>query len=150
MNREEQRILHGMFYHREMVGEAMPYSAAEINWLAKNPIYKGSEWLGPDKKLQSIQEDGEDYLAVIGLTSARAQRPLRYLAAGGYVKFKKEGGFFRVEITGPGADLARELHTVWGRLNVLYKNHRDGLYWFILTVLVSMLTAILTTWLTAT
>ena len=144
MNKEEAQILHGLYYHREIVGEELPYTAAEINWLVHTSIPKGRKWLGPDSKLKSIENETDNYLLTISATSAAAGRPLAYLQACGYITYKKDGGFFRIAVTGTGADLARELDTFWGRANVLYKKHRDGVLWFAATVLVSLVTTLVT------
>ncbi len=74
MNTEEAQLLHGLYYHREIVGEELPYSAAELNWLVQTPIPKGKQWLGEDGKLKSIETMADDYLASIGATSAAAGR----------------------------------------------------------------------------
>jgi len=142
MNKQEAQILHGLYYHREIVGEENLYSASEINWLVHTPIPKGKEWQGPDGRLKTIETKTDNYLATIGATSAAAARPLAYLQACGYITYKKDGGGFRVAITGTGADLARELNTFWGRANVLYKKHKDGILWFLATVLVSLITTL--------
>ncbi|MFC1685281.1 hypothetical protein ACFL0R_07435, partial [Pseudomonadota bacterium] len=99
-----------------------------------------------DGKLQSLENENDDYLATIGATSAAAERPLAYLQALGYITYKKENGIFRIAVTGLGADVARELATFWGRLNLVYKQHKDGVLWFLATVLVSIITALVTTY----
>lgn len=144
MNMEEARLLHGLYYHREIVGEELPYSAAELNWLVQTPIPNGKQWLGEDGKLKSIETMADDYLASIGATSAAAGRPLAYLEASGYIKYRKDANFFRIAVTAIGADLARELDTRLGRINILYKKHKDGVLWFLATVLISLITALLT------
>jgi hypothetical protein len=144
MNKEEAQILHGLYYHREIVGEELPYSAAELNWLVITPIPKGRSWAGEDGKLKSIETETDDYLSSIGATSAAAARPLAYLQASGYITYRKDSGFFRVAVTGSGADLARELDTFWGRANILYKKHKDGVLWLLATVLVSLITTLIT------
>lgn len=144
MNTEEARLLHGLYYHREIVGEELPYSAAELNWLVETPIPKGKRWLGDDGKLKSIETKADNYLASIGATSAAAGRPLAYLEASGYIKYRKDANFFRIAVTGSGADLARELDTRLGRINIIYKKHKDGVLWFLATVLTSLITTLLT------
>jgi len=143
MNKEEARILHGLYYYREMIGEEMTYTANEIKWLAKNSICNGKSWAS-DGKLKSVEDKSEDYLASISATSAASARPLTYLKEAGYIFFRKDANVFRISVTGPGADLARQLHTPWGQLNVWYKKHKDGILWFFVTVSVSIVTTILT------
>jgi len=144
MNKEEERILHGLYYHREIVGEELPFTAGEINWLINTPIPKGREWLSPDGKLKSMESKTDDYLASIGATSVAAGRPLAYLQTSGYITYKKDGGFFRIAVTGAGADLARELNTSLGRVNILYKKHKDGVLMVSAIALVSLIISLVT------
>ena len=102
---------------------------------------EGANWQ-KDGKLQSLESKVDKHLASIGATSAAAARPLAYLQGHGYIKYEKELGWFLIEVTASGADIARELHTLWGRANILYKQHKDGVLWFLATVLVSLLTAL--------
>ncbi|MCL5884074.1 MAG: hypothetical protein M1377_01775 [Deltaproteobacteria bacterium] len=143
MNKEEEKILHGLYYNREIVGEEVPYSPSEINWLIKSSLKKGREWRGNDGKLQSIYNENDNYLESIGATSAAAERPLTYLQEAGYIRYKKDSNYFRVAVTGKGADYARDLDTLTGRINIWYKNKKDGILWFIISVLVTIITAIL-------
>jgi len=144
MNKEEEKILHGLYFNREIVGEDVPYSPSEINWLIKSSIENGKKWRGKDGKLQSIYNESDDYLESIGATSAAAQRPLSYLQDAGYIIYKKDSNYFRIAVTGKGADIARELDTRIGRFNLIYKKNKDGIFWFIATVLVSLITTLLT------
>jgi hypothetical protein len=144
MNREEAQILHGLYYHREFVGEEFLVTAGEIYWLVNTPVPKGREWHGPDGKLKSMERTTDNYLTSIVATSAAVERPLAYLQASGYITYKNDGGSLRITVTRAGADLARELNTFWGRVNVLYKKHKDGVLWFLATVLVSLVTALMT------
>lgn len=144
MNREEAKILHGLYYHREMIDEEMSYTAREIKWLAKHSYSEAKEWQGADGKLKSIEDKNEDHLASIGATSAAASRPLVYLKEAGYISFRKDKNFFIIAVTVGGADLARQLHTPWGQVNVWFKTHKDGILWFFVTVVVSIVTTILT------
>lgn len=146
MNQEEARLLHGLYYHREIVGEELPFTAAELNWLVNTSIPEGKKWKGEGGKLKSLESDADDYLAGIGATSAAASRPLAYLQSHGYIRYKKGSNFLRIAVTGAGADVARELDTFWGRVNLLYKRHKDGVLWLLATVLVSLITTLVTRW----
>ena len=142
MNTAEAKILHGLYFHRRMVGEQVIYSASELNWLTKASFRQGRKWQGPDGKLNSLESKGDNYLAAISATSADSQRPIRYLEAAGYITYSNAGGF-RLSVTAKGADLARELDTSLGRLNILYKKHKDGVLWFVATILVSLITTLI-------
>src|SRR5687768_1628925 len=94
MNKEEEQILHGLYYHRRIVGDEFPYAAAQINWLVHTPIPKGREWRGPDGKLKSKETETGDYLNNITTTSAAAKRPLSYLQSCDYITCKTDGDVF--------------------------------------------------------
>ena len=143
MNSAEAKILHGLYFHRQMVGEEMIYSAEELNWLAHASFKEGRKWKGQDGKLHALESKGDDYLAKLGATSADAQRPIRYLEAAGYIAYSSAGGF-RISVTAKGADMARELDSWVGRLNILYKKNKDGFIWVTVTVLVSLITTLVT------
>jgi hypothetical protein len=144
MNKQEKLILHGLYYDRQYVDEKKPYTANEIKWLAGNFCYRGKEWRGKDGELKSIEDEDEDYLASKNATSAAATRELTYLKDGGYISFTKEGSSLLIGVTVKGADLARELDTRFGPLNIWYKNHKDGLLGLLVTVVVSIVTTIVT------
>ena len=143
MNSDEAKILHGLYFHRQMIGEELHYSAGEIRWLTLHSFGEGKEWQRPDGTLNSFESGPDHQLALIGATSADAQRPVTYLLAAGYITCKNSVGF-RISVTAAGADLARELDSWLGRLNVLYKKHKDGVVWLTATVLVSLVTALVT------
>jgi len=113
MNKEEARILHGLFYNRG-IGERVSYSAGELNWLKTKSFREGAKWRG-----QSLESGADKHLASIGAISAAAARPLAYLQGQGYIKYGKELGWFLIEVTASGADTARKLHTFWGRTDLL-------------------------------
>lgn len=144
MNIEEKQILHGLYFVRRMVGEFIPISSGEIMWLTKAALPSGRTWKNKDGSLKTSEEAGEDYLARIGATSAAAERPLVYLHQMGYIEYEKQHGLFRIAVTARGADLARELDTHLGRLNVFYREHKDGVLWLVVTVLVSFATSLVT------
>lgn len=149
MNSEEKRVLHGLYYHREMVGEAIPFVSNEIVWLTRTKLPNTRNWRKQDGSLRSAEEKAANHLATVGATSARAERPLSYLQQSGFIDYTIQGGMFRISVTAKGADLARELDTRWGRFNVIYKEHKEGAVSLLLTVLVSLVTALLTSLLIA-
>jgi len=111
MNSEEKRVLHGLYYYREMVGEQVPISSDEIVWLIRTKLPNTRNWRKQDGSLHGAEEKSENWLATSGATSGRAERPLVYLQQTGFIEYTKEHGAFRVSVTAKGADLARELNT---------------------------------------
>ena len=64
MNKTEAKILHGLYFHREMIGEEMIYSAAEINWLANVSFGEANNWQNSEGHLQSLETENDDYLVI--------------------------------------------------------------------------------------
>jgi len=93
-------------------------------------------------KLHELESEEDDYLARIGAVSADAKRPILYLEAAGYITYSSTNGL-RIAITAKGADMARELDSLLGRLNIFYKKHKEGVLWFTATVLVSLITTLI-------
>jgi len=142
MNTVEAKILHGIYFHREMVGEPMYYSESEIDWLAKVSFQEGRNWQGADGRLQSADSKGDDYLEALSALTARVKRPFMYLEAAGYINWPDKD-ILRVSVTAMGADTARELDTWHGRANIFYRKQKEGVLWFVATVLVSLLTTLI-------
>ena len=147
MNKKEAQILHGLYYFREVVDEAFPVNTNEIFWLATVPLPQGRNWRGADGKRHQKEIEKNDWLASVAATSIAVERSLSFLQSAGYITFNKSGDDWRVAVTGMGAERARELDSCWGRMNVFYREHKDGLLWFLATVAVSSITSLITAYL---
>jgi len=145
MNRaDEDRILHGLYYHREAIDEDMQVSGEQILWLAMHPLQEGETW-ERDGQLQSL--DVEQFPQEIRpkLIAAKLELPLRYLQYRRLIKYVKQRDATNiVAVTFAGADRAIRLHSRRGRLDLWYKEHKDGILGLSLTVLISFVTALLT------
>src|ERR1700743_239769 len=59
--------------------------------------------------------------------SADQQRPLDHLEAAGFIKLeRKNSSMFIVKVTGQGALRARRYHTRWGRIDLWFRDNKDG------------------------
>lgn len=145
MNRaDEDRILHGLYYHREAIDEDLQVSGEQILWLAMHPLHEGETW-ERDGQLQSL--DVEQFPQEIRpkLIAAKLELPLRYLQYRRLIKYVKQRDATNiVAVTFAGADRAIRLHSRRGRLDLWYKEHKDGILGLGLTVLISFVTALLT------
>lgn len=144
MNKAEARILHGLYYFREVVDEDFPVSPSEILWLTTTDLPGGRHWRGVDGKRQQKEIEKNDWLASDAATSIAAERSLSFLRSAGFIAFSKSDDNWRVAVTAVGAERARELNSRWGRMNVSDREHKDGLVWFLATVVVSSITAMVT------
>jgi hypothetical protein len=112
---DEDRILHGLYFYRESIDEVF-----------------------------SVSKTFPDEIRV-KLLAAKLELPLRYLQYRRLIKYAKiRDASFTVSVSFAGADRAIRLHSARGRLDLWYREHRDGVVGLGLTVLVSFVTALLT------
>jgi hypothetical protein len=141
---DEDRILHGLYYHREAIDEDLQVTGEQILWLAMHPLQEGEAW-EENGQLQSL--DMEQFPAEIRskLTAAKLELPLRYLQYRRLIKYVKQRDATNiVAVTFAGADRAIRLHSRRGRLDLWYKENKDGLLGLLITLLISFVTALLT------
>jgi hypothetical protein len=141
---DEDRILHGLYYHREAIDEDLQVTGEQILWLAMHPLQEGAAW-ARDGQLQSL--DVEQFPQEIRpkLIAAKLELPLRYLQYRRLIKYVKQRDATNiVAVTFAGADRAIRLHSRRGRMDLWYKEHKDGILGLSLTVLISFVTALLT------
>jgi hypothetical protein len=141
---DEDRILHGLYYYRESIDEDMQVSGDELLWLAMHPLRDGAAWY-KDGILQSLNaaEFPEDIRSK--LLTAKLELPLRYLQYRRLIKYaRRSDGMLYAAVTFAGADRAIRLHTRRGRLDLWYRENKDGIVGVTITVLISLVTAVVT------
>ena len=141
---DEDRILHGLYYHRESIDEDMSVTAEQILWLAMHPLREGEMWT-KDGKLQSVDMSAFPAEIQSKLDTAKLELPLRYLQYRRLIKYtKRSDATLLVAVTFAGADRAIRLHTRRGRMDLWYREHKDGFLGMAVTIFVSFATALLT------
>jgi hypothetical protein len=141
---DEDRILHGLYYYRENIDEDVQVSSEQLLWLAMHPLSEGEAW-SSDGKLQSL--DPSEFPEEIRgkLTTAKLELPLRYLQYRRLITYaRRSDGMLYASVTFAGADRAIRLHTRRGRMDLWYREHRDGIVGVTITILISFLTALIT------
>ena len=141
---DEDRILHGLYFHRESIDEEWPVTSAQLLWLAMHPLREGDAW-DKDGKPQSV--DASQFPAEIRakLLTAKLELPLRYLQYRRLIKYsRREDGMHTMAVTFAGADRAIRLHTRRGRMDLWYREHKDGILGIGVTILVAFVTALIT------
>jgi len=141
---DEDRILHGLYFYRESIDEEFPVSGEQLLWLAMHPFREAEAW-ERNGALQHV--DIEEFPADIRvkLIAAKLELPLRYLQYRRLIKYvKNRDETFTASVTFAGADRAIRLHSARGRLDLWYREHKDGVLGLGLTVLISFVTALLT------
>ena len=79
------------------------------------------------------------------LVTAKLELPLRYLQYRRLITYaRRSDGMLYAAVTFAGADRAIRLHTRRGRMDLWYREHRDGIVGVTITVLISFMTALIT------
>lgn len=141
---DEDRILHGLYFHGESIDEEWPVTGAQLLWLAMHPLREGEAW-DKDGKPQSV--DVSDFPAEIRtkLLTAKLELPLRYLQYRRLIKYsRREDGIHSIAVTFVGADRAIRLHTRRGRMDLWYRENKDGILGIGVTILVAFVTTLIT------
>jgi hypothetical protein len=141
---DEDRILHGLYYYRESIDEEILVDGEQVIWLAMHPLPEGESW-NKDGELQSVDTTAFPADVQSKLVTAKLELPLRYLQYRRLIKFvKKDEAALSISVTFAGADRAIRLHTRRGRMDLWYREHKDGILGLAATVLVALVTALIT------
>lgn len=141
---DEDRILHGLYFYRESIDEEFSVSAEQLLWLAMHPLREAEAW-ERNGELQHLDTEAFPAEIRVKLLAAKLELPLRYLQYRRLIKYvKNRDGAFTVSVTFAGADRAIRLHSARGRLDLWYREHRDGVVGLGLTILIAFVTALLT------
>jgi hypothetical protein len=141
---DEDRILHGLYYYRENIDEDVQVSSEQLLWLAMNPLRDGEAWY-KNGKLQHL--DASEFPEEIRakLITAKLELPLRYLQYRRLIKYaRRSDGMLYAAVTFAGADRAIRLHTRRGRLDLWYRENKDGIVGVTTTVFIAFVTALAT------
>jgi hypothetical protein len=140
---DEDRILHGLYYYRENIDEEVPVSGEQVLWLAMHPLRDGESW-NKDGQLQSVDTSAFPDEIQSKLATAKLELPLRYLQYRRLIKYtRRNDATFSIAVTFAGADRAIRLHTRRGRMDLWYREHKDGILGMVTTVVVSFVTALI-------
>jgi hypothetical protein len=145
---DEDRILHGLYYYREEIDEEVSVNGEQVLWLAMHPLRDGEAW---SQDGQPQRFDTAEFPAEIEskLVTAKLELPLRYLEYRRLIKYSKRGdGTLRIAVTFAGADRAIRLHSRRGRMDLWYREHKDGILGMATTIVVSLVTALIAVLLT--
>jgi hypothetical protein len=141
---DEDRILHGLYYYRESIDEAMLVAGEQVLWLAMHPLREGVDW-NKDGELQSVDTSAFPADVQSKLVTAKLELPLRYLEYRRLIKYtRRDDAMLSVAVTFAGTDRAIRLHTRRGRLDLWYREHKEGILGVAVTVIVAFATALIT------
>lgn len=147
MNKAEKQIIHGLYYGATKdLTESHRYRDHEILWLVNTKIPETAKWRMENGGLQWFESPkNKDYLDDIVKPHYEALIHLAYLKSTEHITLEENQGMFQIRLTGKGAQLARDLDTCYGRFNIWYKEHKDGVFGILITICVSALTAFVVT-----
>jgi hypothetical protein len=141
---DEDRILHGLYYHRETIDENVQVSNEQLLWLAMHPLRDAEAW-ERNGKLQSLDVSEFPTDVRAKLITAKLDLPLRYLQYRRLItSTRRSDGMLYAAVTFAGADRAIRLHTRRGRIDLWYRERKEGIVGLTITVFVSALTALIT------
>jgi hypothetical protein len=121
-------------------------TGVQLLWLAMHPLRDGETW-HKDGHLQSVDTSAFPADIRSKLVTAKLELPLRYLEYRRLVKYTRfNDATLSVAVTFAGADRAIRLHTRRGRMDLWYRERKDGMLGLFMTVAISMITALLTVW----
>jgi len=140
---DEDRILHGLYYYRESIDEEVPVTSEQMLWLAMHPLREGESW-NKEGRLQSVDTSAFPDEIQSKLMTAKLELPLRYLQYRRLVKYTRgDDATISIAVTFAGADRAIRLHTLRGRMDLWYREHKDGILGMVTTVVVAFVTAVI-------
>ena|SRR5271170_3400731 len=141
---DEDRILHGLYFCRENIDEDVQASSEQLLWLAMHPLREADHWL-KNGKLQSLDISAFPDEIRSKLITVKLELPLRYLQYRRLITYtRRSDGMLYAAVTFAGADRAIRLHTYRGRMDLWYRERRDGIVGATITILISMITAFIT------
>jgi len=141
---DEDRILHGLYYYQESIDEEVSVTGEQLLWLAMHPLREGDSWQ-KGGQLQSLDTSAFPEEIQSKLVTAKLELPLRYLQYRRLVKYTtRSDAAVSIAVTFAGADRAIRLHTRRGRMDLWYRDHKDGILGLITTILISLVTALIT------
>lgn len=150
MTKIEKKILLGLYLSIQKIDYEVVYKTDEFNWLIQNKLSQAKNWRNPKGGFKSVGgklDQSGNYLTQHTESQAKVEKALSYLKGKHYIDYeKKDLSSFKVRITIDGCDIARELETRGGRVNFWYKERKDGILWFLLTVLTALLVSLITNW----
>ncbi|MGO9932723.1 MAG: hypothetical protein ACLPV8_13045 [Steroidobacteraceae bacterium] len=136
--------MHGLYYYRENIDEDVQVSTEQLLWLAMHDLREGETWY-KNGKLQSLDVGQFAEEIRSKLLAAKLELPLRYLQYRRLIKYaRRSDGMLYAAVTFAGADRAIRLHTRRGRVDLWYRENRDGIVGVTITVLISLVTALIT------
>jgi hypothetical protein len=129
---------------RESIDQEIRVSGEQILWLAMHPLREGTAW-DREGLMQSV--DTGEFPAEIRakLIAAKLELPLRYLEYRRLIKLvRNRDATMNIAVTFAGADRAIRLHSARGRLDLWFRENRDGVFGLIIPMLISFLTSLCT------
>jgi hypothetical protein len=148
LNKHEKRILFGIYKNNDLIGRGIMYRSSELEWLIENPLSKASEWRDGSANFRVINNgftEGKNYLEEIASRGYKVEKILSYLSGKKLIEYVKGESTFKISITVQGYEIARKLASKFGHIDIWYRDNKDGIVWFLITIITSAVVSIITT-----
>lgn len=152
MTLNEKKLLLGLYLKSKTVDNEIVYFVPELDWLIQHSLNEVANWQRETSGVKATESELDpSYEAYSKLLSKKCiiKEALSFLKGKHYIICEdRDSMSFKISVTIKGCEVARELQSLWGRMNIWYKSHKDGLLWFIVTILTSIVVSFVTTLLT--
>lgn len=149
MNRDAKRLLHGLYWNARRRQEwKVGAESARMLWLIQNRIPKTRNWIEPEVGLKAgTPDEMEERIRGNNQPLQTVETALEILRTEGYIQGYRSRDELHIELTPKGVELAQKLDSWVGRLDLWYREHREGLGGLLVTVAVAAIVAWFTVWL---
>lgn len=147
----EKNILQGLYrFDLEWGGNDEPhrFEHAQLRWLHGRLWISVKDWPTPRESKTSapLMTKTDDQLVAKEMINRKVTQSVQLLVERGLVvNSTLNRARFELRLTGPGIAMARRCDTCFGRLNLLYEQHKGGILGLLLTIAVSAATSFITT-----
>jgi hypothetical protein len=111
VTKKEAKILHGLYFDRQMVDEELVATGSEVLWLAKHSFSEGKGWR-KEGKPQNLDKSQQEKTPCFRAVSAEQIGPLNYLKQQGSIELLQKSNMLFIRVTSQGimrADWALDL-----------------------------------------
>ncbi len=152
--KESDKILLGIYQHWPRLDDDISFEAGELAWV----IYHGHVgWRienGWKKMEYSATKGAEEksYLEKPLSDRAMVAKELAILQANSCIEFTRPSGFdmrFKIKLQPEGLLRAERLSSISGKVELWYSEHKDGIFGLAVTIVVSSITAWITSMFTS-
>jgi hypothetical protein len=148
MKKSEANLLQAVYANESQPGEWRSYSFESLRWLDKKSLKEVRSWKNEDGSFKTTTGYDLYNQGQIDRINPRYEvtKWTSYLSQKGYINSNiRSENLISISLTAEGVDMARMCSSMFGRLEILYQNNKDGLLGLFITVLAAIITSLITT-----